>query len=148
MHEREPKLPPLLREGGMEQRKKDKSHRRKPKAHERKVADTLGGRIQPGSGAFDSHKGDALRAGGKFPILAECKRTSGHASLSVKAEWLGKITREALAKNRYPALSIQFDDEVMQAEAGGQVPGETTWIAFPESVVRALFEELGEEMPG
>lgn len=144
---REPKLPPLLREGASEERKKAKSHRRKPKAHERKVASAIGGRIQPGSGAFDSHKGDALREGGKFPLLVECKRTSEQKTLSVKAEWLGKITREAMSRNRYPALSIEFDDEVMAAEAAGRVPAETTWIALPMSVFRALFEELGEEVP-
>lgn len=144
---REPKLPPLLREGGMEERKKAKSHRRKPKAQERKVASAIGGRIQPGSGAFESHKGDALREGGKFPLLVECKRTTGNASLSVKAEWLGKITREALAKDRYPALSIEFDAEVMAAEAQGRMAAETTWVALPLSTLRALLEELGEEGP-
>lgn len=142
-----PKLPPLLQEDGLEKRKKAHSHRRAPKAHEKRVAASIGGRTQPGSGAFDSHKGDALRTGGKFPTLVECKRTTGHASLSVKAEWLGKITREALAKGRYPGFSFEFDEAIMRAEADGRIVAETTWIAFPESVVRALFEELGEEIP-
>lgn len=130
--------PPLLREGGMEERKKSKTNRHKPKRHEQRVAAAVGGSRQPGSGAFEGAKGDVRRDHIGFPLLVECKRTSGQKSLRVEAAWLDKISREASGQNKYPALSIEFDEaEVVAAEA--------TWVAVPLTVFRAMLEALGEK---
>ena len=135
-------VPFLLRSGAEQERKKDQTNRRKPKAQETKVAAQVGGRRQPGSGAFDA-KGD-VRKGGDFPLVVECKRTSGQKSIRLEAEWLAKVTREAHARDAYPALSIEFDDEVTRAMPGAP---ESTWVALPLTVFRALLERAGEKIP-
>jgi len=135
-------VPFLLRDGSAEEAKKSKSHRRKPKAQEAKVARAIGGRRQPGSGAFDTAKGDVRKSTGDFKLLVECKRTSGHNTIRIHAEWLAKITTEAHTVGSYPALSIEFDDEVVKQLRGG-VP-EATWVALPLSVIRTLLEKAGE----
>ena len=134
-------VPFLLRPGVEEEVKKKQSHRRKPQAQEKKVASALGGRKQPGSGAFEGHKGDVRKKGGDFPLLVECKRTSGQKTLRVDSNWLAKITSEAHAVNSYPALSIEFDEEIMKAHPGSP---ESTWVALPLSVLRGILEKAGE----
>jgi Holliday junction resolvase len=131
-------VPFLLRDGSEKERKKDKTNRRKPKAQERKVAAAVGGKRQPGSGAFEA-KGD-VRSAGEFPMVIECKRTSGQKSIRVEAEWLAKVTREAHAQGSYPGLSIEFDDEVMSGFPGKP---EATWMALPLTVFQELLERAG-----
>lgn len=130
---------------------KKKSHKVKPKAQERKVASVVGGRRQPGSGSHEFAKGDVRRDGDSlltdFPLLVECKRTSGKKSISVKAQWLAKITNEANEVHRHPALAIQFDKEVMDELAKNGTPTEADWIAFPATTVQAIFEALGQDGP-
>ena len=75
----------------------------KSKRQESRLAKMLGGRRQPASGALDFAKGDVKTD----LLLLEAKRT-GKKSLGVKAEWLEKITREARAEGRIPALSIEL----------------------------------------
>ena len=124
---------------GMEKCKRAKSLRKKPRKQENRVSGALGGRRQPGSGAFDS-KGD-VSTGGEFPLLVECKRTSGNKTIRVDSAWLAKITREAHAVGSYPALSIEFDQEIV---AGLEGSPEATWVALPLSVLRGLLEANGE----
>jgi hypothetical protein len=53
--------------------------------------------------------------------------------LSVKGEWLSKITREAMAAGKEPALAIEIkgnDDPTTEAH----------WIAIPMSVFRRILE--------
>lgn len=52
-------------------------------------------------------------------------------SLSIKAAWLGKITREAMQQGLEPALQIEI-----QGYTDPQL--ETTWIAVPFSVFRRM----------
>jgi Holliday junction resolvase len=97
-----------------------------PTEQEQRVAVKLGGRRQAGSGASDYAKGD-VKAG---DFLIECKQTEKQ-SLSVKGEWLSKITREAMAAGRTPALSIEIkgiDDRLVEHD----------WVAVPMSVFRRL----------
>jgi Holliday junction resolvase len=134
-------VPFLLRDGSREEAKKDKSHRRMPKAQESRVAAAIGGLRQPGSGAFDHHKGDVKKSHGDFPLLVECKRTSGQKTLRLDSVWLAKITREAHARASYPALSIEFDEDIVRQLDGSP---EATWVALPLSVLRGLLEKAGE----
>jgi hypothetical protein len=57
-------------------------------------------------------------------IVHNCKRTE-HASLSLKKSWLDKISREAAAASKEPALAIEI--------AGGpdDAHGEREWIMIP-----------------
>jgi len=136
-------LPFLLRTDGEAQNKRRKETRAKPKAHERKVAAAIGGRRQRGSGAFED-KGDVAREERSFPLLVECKRTSDRKTKTIRIDsvWLSKVTQEAHARDAYPALSIEFDDDVVRALPGSP---EATWVALPLSVMQGLLEKAGED---
>lgn len=76
------------------------------KKQERRLADSAKrGREQPRSGAGDVLKGDV----DADSLLIEAKYTD-KKSLSIKRAWLEKITREATALGKYPALAIEFGD--------------------------------------
>lgn len=83
------------------------------------MAKVLRARATPGSGSIEGAKGDCVLP----ELLVECKSTN-RGSLSVQQAWLEKITREALARNRAPALTLSFVD------ANGQPRG-PDWIAIP-----------------
>jgi Holliday junction resolvase len=138
------KLPPLLQDEA-EQRRRETHHRR-PKKQERKVAKAVSGRRQPGSGAFEGHKGDVRRDDAGFPLLVECKRTE-KLSFRLEVSHLTKITNEALTGGRHPALAIQFDEQIVRGVAGhrGEDPASTDWVAVPLSTFQAMLEALGEE---
>ena len=77
----------------------------KHQKQERMVADDLGGRTVPASGAFWARKGDARNE----DFLVEAKRTD-KASISIKKQVWDKIRREALLDGRYPVLALQIQD--------------------------------------
>ena len=108
-----------------------------PTTQERRVARALSGRRQPGSGSSMYAKGDVKqRSSEAFDLnrfLIECKQTK-NASLSVKAEWLSKITQEAMAAGLEPAL--QFD---IKGQKDGFV--ERDWIAVPLSVFKRILDK-------
>ncbi len=70
-------------------------------------------------------------------FLFEAKQTE-KKSLSIKAEWLGKITREAMQQGLEPALHIEI-----QGYTDPQL--ETTWVAVPFSVFRRM-QLIAEEV--
>ena len=72
---------------------------------ERRVADEVGGRTQPASGAMAHAKSDVRKAG---ELRVECKFTSAK-SYSLKLAELDKIAAEALAGGlEVPVLQVQF----------------------------------------
>lgn len=82
---------------------RQRSRRKDSERQEKRCAASLGGKRRPASGAMEFRKGDvACRL-----ILVECKRTQGR-SLSLKAEWLDKISREALAEGKEPVLHVEI----------------------------------------
>lgn len=96
---------------------------------EKKTAVRLGGRQTAASGALDAQKGDFSAK----DFLCENKSTV-NASLSLKLDWLQKITREALPNGKHPALSLQFvDGEGRVVKAGG-------WVCIPESLFKELLD--------
>lgn len=99
----------------------------KSKVQEKRLAKRLGGNRQKGSGALRHHKGDVKTQ----ELLMECKRTDKE-SMSIKKEWLAKITREALVSNKVPALAIEFgfDDPLV----------ETNWVAVPAKFFQELLD--------
>jgi len=100
---------------------------RKSKKQERSLAARLGGRTQKGSGSCRFHKGDVKTV----ELLLEAKQTSKE-SLSVKKAWLEKISREAMAYNKVPALAFGFTDIAKLVEKD--------WIAVPASFFAELME--------
>ncbi len=108
-----------------------------PTDQENRVAKSVNGRRQPGSGSSIYAKGDVIQdSSGAFDLkrfLIECKQTK-HASLSIKGSWLSKITREAMAVGKEPALAFEIkgnDDPVVEQD----------WIALPMSVFKRLMED-------
>lgn len=88
---------------------------------ERKTAKRLGGTTRPGSGAVAGAKGDIVLT----EYLVENKSTE-HRSISIKLEWLDKISVEAREEGKTPALSIQFVDKA------GNSKRHARWIMIPE----------------
>lgn len=104
-----------------------------PDAQEARVARMVRGRRQPGSGC-GKRKGDVdMPTGAEFALdrfMIECKGT-GKASLSVKGAWLEKITKEAMAEGKEPALQFEIlgiDPSIAEQE----------WVAIPQSVFLRL----------
>ena len=145
MSPRDRPVPYLLGDDDAEKRRQ--ALHRRPKQQEKKVAKAIGGRRQPGSGSDPRAKGDVRRDDDGFPMLVECKRSMGKKSIRLEAAWLTKITAEAFAGNRHPALAIQFDQEIMRevARAHGRMIAEADWIAVPLSSFRGMLEALGEK---
>lgn len=105
--------------------------RKKSQRQESRVASTMGGRVQKGSGAVRLYKGDI-----KTPeLLIEAKRTD-KGSLSVKREWLEKISKEAESYGKVPALSIEFADMPKLVEKD--------WVAIPASFLKRLMDVFAE----
>ncbi len=88
------------------------------RAERKVIKEELGGRVHPGSGAIPGLKSDGTVA--EFRV--ESKSTK-HASISIKRDWLKKISREALSAGQVPMLTISFTDDA------GNV--KETWAAIP-----------------
>lgn len=110
-----------------------------PKKQEQRVAGALGGRKTPASGALPSAKGDVVAGHTGEGWMVECKRTKNR-SLSVKAEWLGKVSREALKVGKTPALAMEMD-------MTGEVATEKDWVAIPLSEFQRLTSEKEPDVP-
>ena len=96
---------------------------------ERRTAKRLGGTGRPGSGAVEGAKGDIMLT----EFLVENKCTE-HRSISLKADWLDKISREARAEGKAPALAIQFTDKDGKSKRGDR------WIMITEDEFYGLSE--------
>jgi hypothetical protein len=98
---------------------------------EERIAEVTGGRRVPGSGASLYARGDVK----DDQYLWECKQTK-HASLRVTWDWLAKITRQALAAGKRPALAIE-----LRCQAPTDRMVETQWVVVPLSEWRRIQEE-------
>jgi hypothetical protein len=100
------------------------------KEQEIRVARRLGGRRNKASGACAMSKGDVFVK--ERGWLAEAK-TTGKKSMSVKRDWLVKISREASAEKLVPALVVSFEDVPVDVDRD--------WVMLP---IRELLRLLGE----
>jgi hypothetical protein len=75
---------------------------------EKKYAKRIGGQLQPASGALNCprHKGDI-----KTKLFLIDSKLTGKKVYLLTADTLEKITREALAINKIPALSVEVGGE-------------------------------------
>jgi len=90
------------------------------KKQERRVAKKVGGKVQPGSGSKDFAKGDIKEES----FLVECKFTEKQ-SIRVELKWLKKISREAMAEGKIPALSVEIQhDDHLTAQDWTMIPTE------------------------
>ncbi len=95
---------------------------------EKRTARRFGVLPRAGSGSVEGFKGD-LDVG---DFLIENKSTE-HKSISLKYDWLHKISKEALTENKEPALALQFVDR-----EGKPVAHDATWIMIPERVFNEM----------
>lgn len=72
-------------------------------AHERRLAKKVGGKVNAGSGAFWTRKGDVR----SDKLLIEHKYT-GNKSFTLNASVLDKIEKEAIMDGRMPVLGISL----------------------------------------
>ena len=86
--------------------------------HEQSIADRLGGKRQPASGAMLGHKGDVKLT----DFLLDSKETV-HASIIISGKDLTKITREADGEGKIPGLVITIE-RVPRTVA-------TEWVMIP-----------------
>ena len=100
------------------------------KKQESTVAEELGGKRQPNSGATQFAKGDVLLD--KFVV--ECKTKTTHCdSISIKKEWIDKVSKEALNEGKpYSAVAFNFG------------PSEDNYFIID----KYLFEQLLESLQG
>lgn len=97
---------------------------------EKKTAKRLGGTQTPASGALAGAKGDI-----ELPkFLVEAKSTVKE-SLSLKREWLMKISGEALAKGKAPCVALTFTTD------NGTPKPRSKWILITEQMFRELTNE-------
>jgi hypothetical protein len=97
---------------------------------ERKTTKRLGGFGRPGSGAVEGAKGDIMLT--EFLIENKCTE---HRSISLKADWLDKISREARAEGKAPGLAIQFVDRQGNSNRGNR------WVMITEDEFYELLEK-------
>lgn len=101
--------------------KRAAKNRRMAGKMEKKVASSIGGRVQPASGALPFAKGDVRKKG---VVRVECKATR-HKQYPLKLEELRKITSECCFPET-PAFAVTFaDDNYREIE---------TWVAVPKEV--------------
>ena len=92
-----------------------------------RVAKEMGGRVRPASGAMEGAKGDVDLGN----VLLEAKSTV-HASISIKHDWLIKISREARSEGKTPALSVSFVDP------NGKDVKDGDWVLIPAYKFREI----------
>lgn len=89
---------------------------------ERATAARISGEVQRGSGATENHKGDVVTDDWMIE-----NKTTMHASISVKGEWLSKLQRESDIAGKTPALEVEIrgiEDLVTEKQ----------WVLIPASV--------------
>jgi hypothetical protein len=97
--------------------------------HENAVAKRSGGQRRAASGAAPGKPADTVDQ----VYLRECKATKG-AGLTIKGEWLEKITQQALPRGMTPLLEIRV--------AGQAAPTPTDWVLIPAQEFETLLERL------
>lgn len=102
---------------------------KRSKGHEDRLAKELGGKRLPRSGGLAWSKGDPTTAGGDLAtgsLHIEHKRTVNE-SISVKKEWLHKVSDGARRVGKYPGLLLTFETKMSPPE---------DWICLPLDMVK------------
>lgn len=108
-----------------------KSSGRSGRSSEKKVAKRLGGRAIAGSGAMEGNKGDVDLPRYRLEAKSTIKK-----SISLKQEWLDKISKEAATEGKVPALSITF------TTGDGEPIKSGSWVMVPEHHFKNHMEVL------
>lgn len=112
-----------------------KAEKARHNEEEKNLADRLGGRRQPNSGALDGHKGDVKLD----HFLLDRKETKAN-SIIIDGRDLTKITREADGEGKEPGLVLVM---------GGKLPSTVSreWVTIPlETFARMLANGQDSEL--
>lgn len=110
---------------------------KRSKKHETRIAKAFGGRRLPRSGGLPWSKWDKTSAGGDATTRSlhiEHKRTD-KASISVKRDWLDKVSDAARRRAKDPALVVTFEKANSPPE---------DWVLIPMSLARRVLG-VGED---
>lgn len=99
---------------------------------EKRVIKSMGGRLNPSSGAMRGAKSDG-QVHKRKSYRVECKSTV-KPTLPVELGWLVKIATEALAQGQEPILTVSF------VQPDGKAKNHGDWVMMP----KYLFDELSE----
>jgi hypothetical protein len=97
---------------------------------EKRLAKRVNGRAVSGSGSSVYAKADVRRS----DFLFEAKHRVKAKSIRLTEEWLAKITKEAMAIHRFPALEFELlsaSDPMLEKD----------WVAIPMSVFIRIIGE-------
>ena len=100
-------------------------------AQEQRVAACSGGKRVSGSGASLYARGDVRTP----DFLIEAKQTEKE-SIRITWAWLKKITQQALAAQRLPALAFE-----VRSQEPRDLLAESEWVAVPMSVWQQLMDK-------
>lgn len=111
--------------------------------HEHRIARELGGRRLPRSGGIAWSRSDSTTLGGDVNgkhVFVEHKRVEeATKSISIKRDWMAKVTEGARRAKKIPALAVTFE------KASGF---EQDWLMVPLPVAKrmlaALFDDEGD----
>jgi hypothetical protein len=110
---------------------------KRSRKEEKRIASRLGGRVQPGSGNRAWSKSDGTTAGGDLTtkdLHLEHKRAEPRTqTISIKREWLRKVTEGASRRMRIPAMGLTFEDAQGHAK---------DWVVLPLEFVERLLKML------
>lgn len=107
-----------------------------PSNQENRIADRLGGKRVAGSGASMYSKADVRDVVCSYDItlLMECKQTK-NASISIKWDWLKKISNQAIEQQCHPALAIEIHGGI------DDYATDRDWILVQASTLKKLIDE-------
>lgn len=100
---------------------------------EKRLAYHIGARLTPASGAVEGFKSDMYTPDYRI----EAKSTQS-VSMTLKLEWLVKITEEALNSKQVPALTVSFTDSMGKPRRFGD------WVMIPLNhyeEIKSLYEQ-------
>jgi hypothetical protein len=103
---------------------------------EKRTGRSFDARLTVGSGAF-RQKSDGEFTKGDQGFRFENKATE-KKSMSLKREWLEKISREAHGNQQIPMLTLQFMD-------GEHLRPYGAWVCLPEVEFKQLLEQLQDD---
>ena len=104
---------------------------KKSKKHETRLANRLGGKRLPRSGGLAWSKWDKTTDGGDLTnddFLFEHKMTEAK-SISLKRDWLEKVTEGARSKLKDPAMILTFE---------GNIRAPKDWVLIPLEIFETL----------
>lgn len=104
---------------------------------ERRVSKSLGGKLQPGSGAPRGAKSDFKVSKGKVKFRFESKSTV-KLSMILELSWLTKIAYEASSDGSIPALTLSF----VTPDGKPRTDRNADWVCIPGVFLQELLEGI------